>query len=95
MGVHMPTLPDADRGIPKGGVAPVHGRKLRIGVAAPAAVVQPQGGQRHAQVPACPSEGRSRVHPPPMSDGHPRISTHPRRSAFKVRLQGAVSSAMS
>ncbi len=40
MGVHMPTLPDADRGIPKGGVAPVHGRKLRIGIAAPAAVVQ-------------------------------------------------------
>ena len=25
--------------------APVHGRKFRIGVAAPAAVVQPQGGQ--------------------------------------------------
>ena len=44
--VHMPTFPDADPGIPKGGgVAPVHGRKFRIGIAAPAAVVQPQGGQ--------------------------------------------------
>ena len=40
MGVHMPTLPDADRGIPKGGVAPFFGRKLRSGVAAPAAVPQ-------------------------------------------------------
>ena len=40
MGLHMPTLRGADRGIPKGGVAPVHGRKLRIGIAAPAAVVQ-------------------------------------------------------
>ena len=40
MGVHMPTLPDADQGIPKGGVAPFFGRKLRSGVAAPAAVPQ-------------------------------------------------------
>ena len=40
MGVHMPALPDADRGIPKGGVAPFFGRKLRSGVAAPAAVPQ-------------------------------------------------------
>ena len=40
MGVHMPTLRDADRGIPKGGVAPFFGRKLRSGVDAPAAVPQ-------------------------------------------------------
>ena len=40
MGVHMPTLPDADRGIPKGGVAPINGRELRSGVAVPAAVPQ-------------------------------------------------------
>ncbi len=40
MGVHMPTLPDADRGIPKGGVAPIYGRKLRSGIAAPPAVPQ-------------------------------------------------------
>ncbi len=38
MGVPMPALPDADQGIPKGGVTPFHGRKLRIGIAAPAAV---------------------------------------------------------
>ena len=40
MGVHMPTLRDADRGIPKGGVAPIYGRKLRSGVAAPPVVPQ-------------------------------------------------------
>ena len=38
MRVHMPTLRDADQGIPKGGVAPIYGR--RSGVAAPAAVPQ-------------------------------------------------------
>ena len=36
MGVHMPTLPDADLGIQKGGgVAPIHGRMPRSGAAAP------------------------------------------------------------
>ena len=49
MGVHMPIFPDADRGMPRGGGAPVHGRKLRIGIAGPPAVVQPQGSQRHAE----------------------------------------------
>ena len=49
MGVHMPTLPDADRGIPKGGVAPVHGRMLRSGSGAPAAVVQLQDSQPHTE----------------------------------------------
>ena len=33
---NMRTLPDADRGIPKGGVAPFFGRKLRSGVCRPA-----------------------------------------------------------
>ena len=47
MGVHMRTLPDADRGIPKGGVAPIYGRKLRSGVAALAAVPQLQDSQPH------------------------------------------------
>ena len=37
MGVHMPTLRDADRGIPKGGVAPVNGRLPRSGNTVPAA----------------------------------------------------------
>ena len=40
MRVHMPTFPNADRGIPKGGVAPIYGRKLQSGVAAPTAVPQ-------------------------------------------------------
>ena len=40
MGVHMPTLRDADRGIPKGGVAPIYGRELRSGNTVPAAVSQ-------------------------------------------------------
>ena len=40
MDVHMRTLPDADLGIPKGGGAPIYGRKLQSGVAAPAAVPQ-------------------------------------------------------
>ena len=48
MGVHMPTLRDADRGIPKGG-APVHGRLPRSGSGAPAAVVQLQDSQPHTE----------------------------------------------
>ena len=41
MGVHMPPLHDADRGIPNRGVAPdLPADKLRSGVAAPAAVPQ-------------------------------------------------------
>ena len=49
MGVHMPTLPDADRGIPKGGVAPFYGRMPRSGGGAPAAVPQRQDSQRHTE----------------------------------------------
>ena len=56
MGVHMPTLCDADRGIPKGGVAPVHGRKLRSSSGAPAAVVQLQDSQPHTEALACTSK---------------------------------------
>ena len=49
MGVHMRTLPDADRGIQEGGVAPIYGRKLRSSVAAPAAVPQLQDRQPHTE----------------------------------------------
>ena len=49
MGVHMPPLHDADRGIPNRGVAPFFGRKLRSGVAAPAAVPQLQDRQPHKE----------------------------------------------
>ena len=43
---------------PRGGVAPYTGRKLRIGIAAPAAVVQPQGIQRHTEALARTSKRR-------------------------------------
>ena len=49
MGVHMPTLPDADLGIRRGGVAPIYGRKLWSSVAAPAAVPQLQDSQPHKE----------------------------------------------
>ncbi len=49
MGVHMPTLPDADRGMPRGGVAPFYGRVPRSGGGAPAAVPQLQDRQRHTE----------------------------------------------
>ena len=49
MGVHMRTLPDADLGIPKGGVAPVNGHLPRSGAAAPGAVPQLQGSQQHKE----------------------------------------------
>ncbi len=47
MDVHMPALPDADLGIPKVGVAPIYGRKLRSGIAASAPVPQLQDSQPH------------------------------------------------
>ena len=56
MGMHMPILPDADRGMPRVGVAPYHGRIFRSGVAAPAAVAQLQCGQPHPDAPGCTSE---------------------------------------
>ncbi len=62
VGEQIPTLSDADRGIPKGGVAPVHGRKLQVGIAAPATVMQSQGMQRHAASLARTSEWRFRGH---------------------------------
>ena len=49
MGVHMPALPDADRGIPKGGVAPFYGRVPRSGGGVPAAVPQLQDNQKHKE----------------------------------------------
>ena len=48
----------------KRGVAPVHGLKFQIGIAAPAAVVQPQGGQRHTKPLARTSQRRFRAHAP-------------------------------
>ena len=64
MDVHMRTLPDADRGIPKGGVAPFFGRKLRSGVAAPAAVPQLQDSQAHTEALARTWKWRFGAHAP-------------------------------
>ena len=83
MGVHMPPSPMPYQASRRGGRSR-HGRTLWNGIAAPAAVVQPQRGQRHAESATCPSEWRSRVHPPPMSDGHSPIGTHPGWLAFKT-----------
>ena len=49
MGVHMPILRDADRGIPNRGVAPIYGRLPRSAAAAPAAVPQLQDRQLHKE----------------------------------------------
>ena len=49
MGVHMRTLPDADRGIPKGGVAPFYGPVTRSGNTVPAAVSQLQENQPYTE----------------------------------------------
>ena len=69
---------------PEGGVAPT--TAAPSGTASPVLRpwVQPQRGQRHAEPATCPSEWRSRVHPPPMSDGHSPIGTHPGWLAFKT-----------
>ena len=49
MGMYIAILPDADRGMPRWGVAPIHGLDGRIGIAAPAAVAQPPARQRHTE----------------------------------------------
>ena len=95
MGVHMPTLPDADLGIRRGGVAPVYGRVLWSGRGAPAAVPQLQDSQTHKGAPARTSKWPFCATCTPLSHVHSPISTDPRRSAFKVRLHGVVLSAMS
>ena len=83
MGVHMPTSPMPYQASRRG-VAPVHGRKLPIGIAAPAAVVQPQRRQRHAeplartwkrrfraQAPRCRCARAARHRPPPSGGQDP------------------------
>ena len=64
MGVHMRTLPDADRGIQEGGVAPIYGRELQSGVAIPAAVSQLQDSQPHKEALARTSKWRFGAHAP-------------------------------
>ena len=65
MGRYIAILPDADRGMPRWGVAPSHGQGARIGSGAPLAVAQPQARQRHMESEACPSQARFRCPPTP------------------------------
>ena len=82
MGMYIAILPDADRGMPRWGVAPSHGLDGRIGIAAPAAVAQPPARQRHTEPAACPSQTRSCVRRPPKHHVHSwiGIGTGARRS---------------
>ena len=64
MGVHMPTLPDADRGIPNRGVAPVNGRVPRSGNTVPAAVSQLQENQPYTETLARTWKWRFGAHAP-------------------------------
>ena len=71
-----------------------HGRKLRRATAAPMAMGQPKRSQRHAESWACPLEGRFRVPPPPMSDGHLRYGPGPGRIRVQDPFRGAARNAM-
>ena len=63
MGVHMPPSPMPYQASRRGGRSR-HGRTLRNGIAGPAAVVQPQRRQRHAESAARTSEWRCRAQAP-------------------------------
>ena len=63
MGVHMPPSPMPYQAS-RGGGRSRHGRTLWNGIAAPAAVVQPQRRQRHAESAARTSEWRCRAQAP-------------------------------
>ena len=52
------------------GPAPSHGLNGQIGIAAPAAVAQPQARQRHMEPEACPSQTRFCVRPPAKCHVH-------------------------
>lgn len=77
MGMHIAILPDADRGMPRWGVAPSHGFNGRIGIAAPEAVVQPEARQRHGEIGLVHTETLTFVHKHPdvgcaLTDRHRR-----------------------
>ncbi len=71
-----------------------HGRKLWRATAAPMAMAQPKRSQRHAESWACPLEGRFRVPPPPMSDGHLWHGPGPGRIRVQDPFRGAARNAM-
>ena len=68
--MHVAILPDADRGMPRWGVAPSHGFNGRIGIADPATVAQPQTRQRHAESASCTSGARFPCTGTPTWDVH-------------------------
>ena len=80
---------------PEGGVAPLHGRKLRNGIAAPAAVVQPQCSQRHAEPLARTWKRRFRAHAPRCRCARAARHRPPAIGSQDPPLEGAVSNAVS
>ena len=86
--MHIAILPDADRGMPRWGVAPSHGLDGRIGIAAPAAVVQPQARQRHAESVSCTRE-RGFHAPAPRSAMYTRGSPSARASGAQNGSPGS------
>ena len=64
MGVHMPTLRDADRGIESGGSLPSTAESSGAASAAPAAVPQLQDSQQHKEALARTWEWRFGAHAP-------------------------------
>ena len=78
----------------KGGVAPVNGRVPRSGNTVSGGHVATAREPATYVSAGTHMEMAFRCTCTPMSDVNPPISTHPRRSAFKIRLQGAVSCAV-
>ena len=73
MAMYIAILPDADRGMPRWGVAPSHGQAARIGIGAPLAVAQPQTRQRHAETGGVHTGTGFPCTSTPTWDVHPRI----------------------
>ena len=69
-GVYIAILPDADRGMPRWGVAPSHVQGARIGIGAPLDVAQPKARQRHMEPEACTSQARFPVRRPAKHHVH-------------------------
>ena len=91
MGLHVPNLPDAAPGIPKGRVAPVHGPERRIGTGDPRAVAQLQAVRRLAEFPVRTPERDSPCTSTPMSNAHLQIGNglHPTALESGLRTRGS------
>ena len=91
MGLHVPNLPDAAPGIPKGRVAPDHGPETRIDSGDSRAVVQPQSVRRLAEFVVRTPERDSPCTSTPMSVAHLRIGNglHPTAVESGLRTRGS------